>query len=186
MKNEIWFCDTETGGLDPNKHSILSLALVHWVDGRLENAQNWWIDEGDFIVTRSAMKINQIDLRQTDSFWLTPKEICNDVKLFIYDNTIKENNGSFIKPILGGHNTPFDIGFIKRLFRLGGLEYSFHYHYVDTLPVARYLKDTGKIQVEKTHLTSLCDYFGIKNQGEHTALGDALATAEVYTKMLQL
>ncbi len=32
MPDKLLFIDTETGGLDPDKHSLLSIAMVVWED----------------------------------------------------------------------------------------------------------------------------------------------------------
>jgi len=178
----IWFVDTETGGLDSQVHSILSLGLVEWVDGRINFEDEWRIKEDPMVVTPEALAVNQIDLRNPAD-WQSPSSVVTDLMDVIPGRTT--HNAPM--PILGGHNTPFDVGFVRRLFQLAGLAgapYPFSHRYIDTLPVARFLRDAGVIKVKGGGLTALCEYFGIKNKERHGALGDARATAELYTCLI--
>jgi DNA polymerase-3 subunit epsilon len=174
----IWFCDTETGGFDADLHSILSVALVKWVDGHIECGEEWLIREDPFVVTGEAMSVNQLNLSMYESWW-EPRSAATDILHSIADSPESP-------PILGGHNTPFDIRFVKRLFRIAQLEYPFSYHYEDTLAVARFLRSAGYINPPNVRLETLCEYFGLGTTECHTALGDARATAEVYTRFLKM
>jgi DNA polymerase-3 subunit epsilon len=177
----IWFVDTETGGLDSQVHSILSLGLVAWQDGRIVGEDEFKIKEDPIIVTPEALAVNQIDLRDQSNWWM-PLSVVREI-----DITLPRRDApNSPLPIIGGHNTPFDVGFVRRLYRIVGCHYPFSHRYVDTLPVARFLMDAGIIKAKGAGLTALCAYFGIKNRARHGALGDAVATAELYTRLLEV
>jgi len=177
----IWFCDTETGGFDSDTHSILSLGLVQWVDGRIEYEDEWLIREDPMVVTGEAMSVNRLDLSASDNWW-TPRSAASEIVHIVPD----VGDGGDSKPVLGGHNTPFDIRFVKRLFRIAGLPFPFSYHYEDTLPVARLLLAAKRISPKNARLESLAEYFGLPTSSCHSALGDARLAAEVYTKFLEM
>ena len=176
-KRTLWFVDTETGGLDCGIYSILSVGLVKWVDGFFETFGEWYVKESPMIVSPEALAVNQIDLRKPGDFWPV-KAVVAEIMRVVPQVESKE-----FQPILGGHNTPFDVGFLKRLFRLANVPYPFSYRYVDTCAIGRFLLDAGLIEAENAGLEALCARFGV-NQPKHTALGDAVASAELYTAML--
>lgn len=177
----IWFCDTETGGFDADVHSILALALVKWVDGHIEFEDEWLIREDPFVVTGEALGVNRLDLRASDGWW-TPRSVASEITRAVP----KGGETADGKPILGGHNTPFDISFVQRLFRIAGFAYPFSYHYEDTLPCVRLLMASKRIKPKNARLESLADYFGLDRSSCHSALGDARLTAAVYTRCLEI
>lgn len=180
----IWFVDTETGGTDPNFHSILSVGLVRWEAGVITEQAEWYVYEEPMIVTREAMQVNGINVADSSQRWLSPVVVANS----IYGALCKYGeNDSKYRPMLGGHNTSFDIRFLERLHRLANnARYPFSYRYVDTMSVACFLLDIGLIDVPKVSLEELCKYFGIETGLQHSALADAVAAALVYTCFVKM
>lgn len=91
----------------------------------------------------------------------------------------------------GGHNAPFDMGFMREAFRkyqppgrmegLFGTTEEMAEWKVDTKLLAdRKLKRAGKLA--KTGLVAVTEYFGIEHKA-HKALGDVLAGAEVLRRL---
>lgn len=188
-KNIKWFVDTETGGLDCNRHSILSVAFVKWVDGKIEDEKDFGLICEDAIVCdQKALEINKIDLKDVREYGLRPDTIVSLITDFVFEKKIESFDLEYFSRtgMLAGHNVQFDVGFLKRLFRLSNRNYPFDYHTVDTMVAAGILMDSGKIPQMSYKLKSLCDYFGVKRENEHTALGDARAAAELYTKILEV
>ena len=54
--------DTETGGLDPNKHSLLSIGFVVWdaIDGELFSDE-YYVYSENYCVTKTAARLNHYD-----------------------------------------------------------------------------------------------------------------------------
>jgi DNA polymerase III epsilon subunit family exonuclease len=84
--------------------------------------------------------------------------------------------------VLVAHNARFDVGFVNReLQRLTGKRLSATV--IDTVPLARSLLHG---RVERMNLASLAFFFGVSNEPCHRALPDALATAEVFVRLIGL
>jgi DNA polymerase III epsilon subunit family exonuclease len=82
--------------------------------------------------------------------------------------------------VLIAHNARFDVGFINReLEQLTGKRLSTTV--IDTLALARNLL-RGRVQ--KLNLASLAFFFGVSTEPCHRALPDALATAEVFVRLV--
>lgn len=174
----IWFVDTETGGLDSSRYSILSMAMVKWVDGEIKEKYDLGFIKEEFIRwTTKALEINKIKIEDVKKHGKHPTEICLII-LDIIEQT-KEDH------VLGGHNISFDVGFIKRLFNLGYYKYPFSYRFIDTCVIGRFLAHCNFINTERFDLGGLCEYFDIEINNQHTSYGDVVATAELYTKMVK-
>ena len=86
-----------------------------------------------------------------------------------------------------GANIAFDIAFIKNLLKSYGIDSERLFSrnkLIDVQQVARFLNDAGVIDVTRYNLDTLIGLFGSGTMAmRHTALADAMATAEVYFKM---
>jgi DNA polymerase III epsilon subunit-like protein len=179
--------DTETGGLDPATTSILSFGAC-----LLENAANRteiFIAESPYAVDAGALKVNQIDLVKHEKIAQKPKAAWAAVKAFLGqpEVTTSYDGGA----VVAGHNVAFDIGYLRRLHRLSGDDTAFESivsrRTLDTMVIAAFLKMTGLIPPDHgLSLTALLDTFEIKRDGAHTALADAVATAELLNTMADL
>ena len=84
--------------------------------------------------------------------------------------------------VLVAHKARFDVGFLNReLERLTGKRLSATV--IDTVPLARTLL-RGRVQ--RMNLASLAFFFGVSTEPCHRALPDALATAEVFIRLVGL
>jgi DNA polymerase-3 subunit epsilon len=80
--------------------------------------------------------------------------------------------------IIIGHNIPFDLGFINpKLKKYCRTEIK--NRAIDTLDIARFLDLPSK----SVSLDNLLDFYGIEPVGRHSALGDALLTAELFIRL---
>ncbi|AXJ01430.1 DNA polymerase-3 subunit epsilon [Cyclonatronum proteinivorum] len=82
--------------------------------------------------------------------------------------------------VLVGHNIAFDLRFLKLLEKRSGLV--FNQPALDTLLLSSVLFPDA----EAHGLETLCAKFGITVKGRHSALGDAIATAEVFAYLIPL
>ena len=177
--------DTETGGLDANEHSILSLGAVIWTDGVLSEPFHMYIREEDMKTTPEALKVNGITADDL-SHAMSPSFVVSLFEQWLHDN------GVYSKATLGGHNIAgFDMGFIKRLYRLAGKRMPFDYHVQDTMSLALGLRFADRLNVPSVKLDALCAHFGITIReggvtGAHNSAEDAVATAKLFTELLNL
>lgn len=179
--------DTETGGFDADKNSLLTAAFA------AVNPKTWEIiDSIDlkikhdvYHVTGGALRVNKIDIfkHNSDKKSLAPADAVQTIIEFL------QKNFSKLPAQPAGQNTPFDIGYITKLFEDVGAVYSdfIHYRYLDTMPVLRLLALLGEIPDSACSLQGAKKYFGIKQKrsAAHDALGDVEATAAVFQKLCE-
>jgi len=183
MKNRLLFIDTETGGLDPLKHSLLSVGMVVWENMNIIASEEIMINDGVLSVTPEALAINGLDTEQIRQTGVTPAIATERIVAF----TGKHFEG-YGKITLAGHNVHFDAGFIARL--LAGCNRNLHdlfsHRMVDTSSILHYLYLSGQIKHKAVSSDDAFELFGIKAEGRHTALGDAIATAKLFNELLNL
>jgi DNA polymerase-3 subunit epsilon len=81
--------------------------------------------------------------------------------------------------VIVGHNVAFDLGFINpRLKKY--CHTKIDNHTLDTIKLAQFLG----IRSRGFSLDDLLAFYGIESVGRHTALGDALMTAEVFMRLI--
>lgn len=184
MNNRLLFIDTETGGLDPQKHTLLTIGVVVWDEKLGEiHSDEFAVYSDTYTITKSALRINHFNEEQHREKAISPKEI---VRKFheIKSNYFQEHN---VIP-LAGHNTFFDVQFLKQLFISCGRSFEklFSHRVVDTYSMIKYLSDCHIIPHTVNSSAKAFEYFNITVAGRHTALGDARATMQLYYKGILL
>lgn len=179
----LLFIDTETGGLDPEKHSLLSVGFVVWdsVLGDYYSAE-YRLKNENRKITKTAKKINKLTDSDFDDA-ITPLAL---IKKF---EEIKEDYFADYTAIpLAGHNTQFDVQFLKKMFKDNRRSFDniFSHRVVDTYSILKFLQDSGIIKATINSSAQAFKFFGVIVDGRHTALGDAQATMRLYEKMLWL
>ena len=173
------FLDTETGGTDPERHSLLTVGLVtlDTKSGEVARPELLRVRDAPYRVEAAALAVNGIDIRRHDEAAKEKEVAANELRAYLQYKRKK-------RVMLGGHNVQFDLRFLMALLPdyheliLGGV--------VDTKIVAQFLKHAGRLPgTLDTSLGSLAAHFGITFQA-HDALEDARATALVYAAMLRL
>lgn len=181
--HKLLFIDTETGGLNPYRHDLLSLAAVVWENKQIFETFEVFISKENYNVSPMAMEVNQISLDELRQKGVHEREALQKFIEFI------KNYFSLIEPItIAGHNIAFDMQFLKQLFFRNNLDiYAyFSYRTIDTASILRYLYIKGAIHEEVFSLDKALNYFKISAPVRHEALADALLTAELFTRLLDL
>ena len=183
MPDKLLFIDAETGGLDPDKHSLLSLAMVVWEDMEIIDSLELLINDGILSVTEAALAINRIDIEKHKQTAIPSRQAIDEMLLFIGRHLPTQK-----KIILAGHNVHFDVAFLKAFFSANNKDFSefFSHRIIDTSSILHYLYLSGKIKQKAISSDESFALFDIKVEGRHTALGDAIATAKLFTKLLSL
>ena len=181
MSDRLLFIDTETGGMDPGKHSLLSLAMVVWEDKEIIDSLEILINDGVLYTTKEALAVNRIDLEKHKLAALSPQEAMDQLLIFIGKHFPGKE-----KITLAGHNVHFDVVFLKPFFSANNKDFSefFSHRVMDTSSILHYLYLSGQIKQKAISSDEAFDLFDIKVEGRHTALGDAIATARLFTKLL--
>ncbi len=177
--------DTETGGLDAARHSLLSMGLVALVEGKVTGELELLVRHEPYVVTGGGLKVNRIDLAAHHERALPPPEAAAALEAFC-----AEHLGS--GPLtLVGHNIAFDRAFLGTFLASVGreLEPRFSHRTVDTHALAFGLQQAGRLPVGlRLSSDGLFAHFGIQvpEPLRHTALGDARATAALYLKLVEI
>lgn len=186
---KLLIVDTETGGVDPERHSLLSLAGVVWGGGEATAEIEILVAEPDLTVTARALEINRIDLVSHAQRALAPTEALSAFVAFVQDQ-FRDELASGEKVVVAGHNVAFDAGFIKRLFRAAGVDFEalFSHRMLDTASILRFLSLAGILPEAAAASTEAFAHLkiAIADDARHTALGDARATAELLTRLVDL
>ena len=186
LKHPYLFVDTETGGLDPARHSLLSIGLVLGDDGVVRHSLELFLKQDTYVVDGAAMKVNRIDLAEHHATSMEGSTLMAVLDVFLdqFFPCKKE-------PItLVGHNVAFDRAFLEGFWKSQGRDFEsrFGHRLVDTHSLAAGLRDAGRLPVADLSSTALFAHFGIEvpEEKRHTALGDALATFDLYWKLVEL
>ncbi len=181
-QQRLAFIDTETTGLDVEKHELIEIGCVLV-------AQDWQTaSKPSFkVIEEFELKIkpehlggaNPVSLRvngYTNSEWAEAYSRDEAMKIFS-----EKTEGA----IMVGHNVTFDSVFIDHALKMAGCSNKMHYHKLDTISIA-FAKLHLNESVDKYSLRFLCEYFGIENSDAHSALPDARATFALYEKLMLL
>lgn len=175
--------DIETGGFDLKKDAVVEIALI------VVNENNEVVEEysslvmpyfipGTDVLTNhgeDAQKVHGISIEERLAFGKLPIVVCAEINEILMKHVVKE----FI-----GHNIErFDMPRIENFFNHYSLEQSKRgikgVKLIDTL-----FKTRAKFNLESYSLGNLCKYFGIKVENQHRALGDCVATLELYKTLV--
>jgi DNA polymerase III epsilon subunit-like protein len=178
--------DTETGGLDPEKHSIIQFGAVVWEDGKLGDSIEFYIVElPKIIADESALKINNISLDHVYKTGELVGTAIDKIQEFVAKNFPEGEPVALV-----GHNVAFDVAFTKRLYkRINKMELfnkTFSHRLLDTAGIVRFLSLSGKLQLTSASSDAAFKHFGIEPDPNerHTALADAKATGQLLTSLL--
>jgi DNA polymerase-3 subunit epsilon len=155
--------DLETTGLDPREDTIIALGAVHLLGSRVLRHEVYeaLVDPG-----------RPIPKTSTEVHGLTWEMLKGKPKL---EEVLPAFRAFLEGSVLVAHNGAFDMAFLRKV----GIDQP---PLVDTLLLAHLLFPNLKDH----RLERLAERFGVPVLGRHTALGDALMTAEVYARMIPL
>nr|WP_255732335.1 3'-5' exonuclease [Ruegeria sp. Ofav3-42] len=162
--------DTETTGLLPHKDEIVQIGAVRVVNGRIVDGErlDLLVNPGIPIPTAST-KVHKISDRMVQG---APDiaEAGRVLHQFACD------------AVIVAHNAPFDMAFLRRHAKRMNVEWN--HPILDTVLLSAVLFGAS----DKHTLDALCERLGvtIPEDLRHTALGDAVATAEALVRMLPM
>jgi DNA polymerase III epsilon subunit-like protein len=179
--------DTETGGLDSEKASILSLGAVILEDGAIVDEFYVLINEGSTLVAEpAALKVNGLTIDQIKQDGTYPEEALNQFTKFLMRNYLPMSNVTLV-----GHNLQFDVGFIKRLFKHANkpalFNKIFSYKMIDTMQLIQVMRLADRVTIPSVSLNDSCAAYTItiRTEERHNATEDAKATAILLAKIIE-
>ena len=161
--------DTETTGLDPQGgDEIISIGAIRIVNGRLLGSEKFdqLIDPGRTLPWASV-KYHGI----------RPEMLTNQPAI---EEVLPRFHKFVGDTVLVGHNVAFDMKMLQMKEDRTGIR--FHNPLLDTM----LLSDVVHPAHRQHSLKSVAERLGIRITGRHTALGDAIATGEIFIKLLTL
>lgn len=183
-KDRFAFIDTETGGINPNKHTLLSIGVVIWdcSQGILAEKE-FYIKSKRYVVTKEAQKINKFDRVEHNHLAQDPKCVIEELLSFLYQFFPAD---TYIP--IAGHNVQFDVNFLKVFLKKNNRSFNqyFSHRVIDTYSVYKTLVLSGLISENLNSSADAFSYFDIKVSQRHNALGDCIATVTLYEKMIDL
>jgi len=183
MTNYIAF-DTETGGINPEKSSLLT-AYFAILNENLNVVDELSLalkpNDGIFKVTAEALSINKLDIVQHSALATEYQDAIGMLVSFL--STWTEDGKYKLTPI--AHNIDFDLGFIwKYLTDKEWWEKYVSYRKLDTAVLANFFKTAGVIgQNQKTGLGDLAKLYDISFE---TAAHDARSDVGVMIEVLKV
>jgi DNA polymerase-3 subunit epsilon len=161
--------DTETTGLDPSQgDEIIQIGALRIVNGRLLRQESFeqLIDPG-MPLKAESVKIHGI----------TGAMVAGQPRI---EKVLPQFHRFCADTVLVAHNAAFDMRFLELKEAVAGVR--FDQPVLDTLLLSAVVHPNQ----EGHSLEGIAERFGVTIIGRHTALGDALVTAEIFVKMIPL
>jgi DNA polymerase-3 subunit epsilon len=174
--------DTETGGFDPCKNSILTFGAVLYHDGAAVSTFLGKVCEPVLEVDEQALAVNGIRVKDVAG-WDSPFLVVQQFEQWLL------RNEQYGQQTLVAHGVQFDAPFLRRLWRLAGKNFDAQWSHrmVCTQSVANLLVLAGRLDLpgDSTSLDNVAAAFGFKREHQHhDALEDAILTARVLRRLV--
>ena len=180
-KSNMLIFDLETSGFSYKKNTICSISMKKhnedkWLNIFIKPNSNYeYVDQ--------AMEVNGLDLKWLEEHGMSDEQAIKEVYNFIKTNF--DDN-----PLTLGHNSAnFDVPFLEAYFNRQNQSFKdlVSYHQMDTMILAKMLKDAEVIKTESIGLSKVYkSLFGKEFENQHTSEADVLATEMIYNKMVEL
>ncbi|WP_170784505.1 PolC-type DNA polymerase III [Ruegeria lacuscaerulensis] len=162
--------DTETTGLLPHKDEIVQIGAVRVVNGRIiEGEQLDMLVDPEMPIPPASTKVHKV----TNAMVQDAPKIAEAGRVF----------HQFARDaVIVAHNAPFDMAFLRR--HANQMSVAWDHPILDTVLLSAVLFGAS----DKHTLDALCERLDITipDALRHTALGDAVATAEALVRMLPM
>ena len=184
MSRTLFFFDTETTGLDPNRHGIVQIAWIIEKPGfpLIERCFDVKLDD-NVDINLKALEVNGFTLERLKKG--QPKELVLSELHSDLNETMK--GGYEIIPC--GQNVKFDVDFLMAMIQKTDHKYEINFgdrsklqlrKPVCTLLMAHFLSFHGKLNLPNYKNVTMAKHFGVPLPNAHDALGDVHATKQVY------
>ena len=159
--------DCETTGLDVTRDRMVSIGGVRLQGERLFRS---------LVLDRLVNPAMSIPARSTAIHGITDAMVENAASFADIEPLFRELAQGCV---LIGHNVPFDLAILRFEYAAAGLDWPAP-RSLDLLQLVTALDAA----LESASLDALADFWGVEIRGRHTALGDALVTAEIFRVLL--
>ncbi|PLS19120.1 hypothetical protein CVD28_01560 [Bacillus sp. M6-12] len=189
MLNEtLIVIDTETGGLHPKEHSLLTVGLIVVQNLQVVEQKEWKIKHSTYHVTGKSLEVNGINILEFDKEAMDKEQVGKEIMEFLSKYCTKKNKGIFV-----GQNTIFDKNFLEAFLqslkdttRFELYQKIIGHRYIDLMSITAFLNLAEVIDTKGIGLDAVIEKFGLQVEARHTALDDARLTFEGVLQMIQL
>ena len=188
MNKKILWIDTETTGLNPDKHGIRELGYIIEINGEIVEKDVLYINplsciKKDVAIDPKALELSGVTIEDITTYPQSIDMFLKFQKLLQKYINIDDKNDNFT---IAGYNPKFDYDFLFKWFEDNGIIKSFNqyfnYKVLDVFPIVMTLKYLNIIDTENDKLKTVCEYFNIPINA-HNALSDITATRELFLKL---
>lgn len=173
--------DVETSGPNFVDHQMLACAFVP-VDAAKPSFQVF-LRPRDITWTDVGSRYFQGFKAEWDESAVAPLEACTEIAMYLQETFDHP-------PTIIAHNVTFDFAFLRRTFHAVGLDDSkvFSHRAIDTHTVLAVLVAANVLPPDVLNSTSAFKFFGIHLDASlrHTAFGDAIATRELFARLMTI
>ncbi len=159
--------DTETTGLDVENDRVISIGAVRLAGARIYRAASF---------DRLVNPVTVIPQRSTAIHGITDAMVAEAPQ---FPDVYRDFGALLAGTVAVGHHIDFDLAILKQECARSGLDWPEPFS-LCTLMLAEALYP----KLPKASLEGLAEMLGVEIEGRHTALGDALVTAEVFARLL--
>lgn len=181
--------DCETGGVDPDRHPMISLAMVAADRDFLPIGEELYvrIQFDEAAAEPEALEVNNYDPELWKETALPRRQAVARAYQFLKRHAavrmVSKRTGSPYKVArLVGHNAAdFDFRFLRGAFEEAGQFLPAAFLVLDTLRLAQWAEHVGAFPrpPENLRLETLCKLLGIELEDAHDAMADTRATLEL-------
>lgn len=194
LNNTLLILDTETGGVDANRDSLMEIACIVLKDNKIVKEYSSLVKSptGKYVCNDFARKLHGITNQAIEENGKLPIDIIIDLK------EIKDIYFEGEPMTIVAHNAAFDISFVKKMFADNGqellsistdneLDYNniFSRNAIDTATMALLLRLQNKLPFDRCSLDNILKCYNIETDknARHSALYDARQTAQAFLCM---
>lgn len=183
---KIAWIDTETGGVNPEKHALLQVAIEIFIDEKLCESEVFHVAPfEDDLIEDGALEVNGLIREQIQTF--TSPMIIHMRIVKILEKYVDRYN-PLDKFVFAGYGARFDMDFLRVFFEKNGDDYFGSYFYSLPLDVMSFVAEgilKGSVKPMKSFkLGAVCEQLGIELGAEaHDAMADIRATRELYGRL---
>jgi DNA polymerase III alpha subunit (gram-positive type) len=182
MEKAIFWCDTETTGLSPERNFIIQIAYVikRAGDILIEKNIKFRVDDlSKFEIEDMALAVNRTTREELEKFQLESEAI---------KEIIADLDGIEGKFIFAGYNAPFDVAFVKTMMSRHGYDFDKYFEGVyDVLEVVRRARREGTVNFSNpsNKQSVIAENFGITGEF-HDAMVDIKTCIAINKKIADI
>lgn len=189
MKFELYGCDCETVGLDPQIHSPIEISIY-----RLSNDEQktWCLKPLNFeTIQADALRVNGVKIEDLRGQTAEGRERYQDPNkvLIEIENYLAEDGMRSEERLLLGHNANFDRNMLIELWKKCGSAGTFPFnskYVLDTMTCELLINFAKGTEAEGYSLKNLVKLYGVVNTKAHSAAADTKATVDVFRRQIDM